>query len=142
MALDGIKTYIIGVILGIAVIMSGVFMIGSLSTSDTTLDSTGDIQQFNSTLALSQNITSGVNNIESGIRAPEKAGALGWIDAFFKTAFGGLSTIKNTMGFVGTAATESAGFFHIGGIIPILNVVLLVIVIIMAIAIYEAITRQ
>lgn len=144
MALDNIKTYIIGVILGIAIILSGVFMIGSLSASDTSLDTKGDIQQFNRTLALSQNITTGVNNIENQIDdvSSTESGALGWINALFVSAFNGLKTIKDSMSFVGVAAEESADVFGVSGIKPILAVVLLVITIIILIAIYEAITRQ
>lgn len=143
MALDNIKSYMIGVVLGIAIIMSGVFMIGKFSTSSTTtLDPTGDIAEFNRTLALSENITNSVNNLDSSLIEPEKAGTLGWIDGLFKSAFGGIKAVKNTMGFVGTATTDSARVFGIEEALPIIAVILLVITIIILIALYEAITRQ
>ncbi len=142
MALDGIKGYMVGVILGIAVIVSGIFMIGSYASSDPSLDSKSDIQQFNRTLALSQNITNSVNTMESSLATTEKSGVLGWINSLFVSAFNGLKTVKTSTAFVGVAAEESADVFGVTEVKPILAIVLLVITIIILIAIYEAITRQ
>lgn len=143
MALDNIKTYMVGIILGIVIIMSGVFMIGSLYSADTSLDAAGDIARFNDTLALSTEINSSVNSMTESINIDsEKVGALGWINALFGSAFEGLRTLKSTMSFVAVAGTESAGIFGITELNPIISVIMLVISIIILIAIYEAITRQ
>jgi hypothetical protein len=138
MGLQDIKGYMIGILLGIVVLTSGILMFGKLTTVDVTLDSNNDLGKFNKTLALSQNITTAVNALDV---PSEKAGVLGWIDTLVHTAFNGMKAIKGSMSFVGVAATESAGVFGLTEINPIIVLITLVVVIIIGIAIYEAIMR-
>ena len=141
MALDNLKAIMVGTVLGIAIILCGVFIIGKFYSSDTSLDSAGQIDEFNHTLALSQNITVAVQSMDNSISSNE-GGAFGWIDALFKSSFTGLRTVKTSMEFTGVAAKESAKIFGIEEAIPIIAVILLIVTIIILIAIYEAITRQ
>jgi uncharacterized Tic20 family protein len=141
MALDNLKNYIIGIILAIALILCGVFLVSSFSSNDSSIDTQGDIQQFNRTLALSQNITTSVDSMNEALDV-ENAGALGWIDAIFRSTFSGLKATKQSTEFVGVATKESAKFFGIERVLPIISVILLIVAIIILIAIYEAITRQ
>ena len=142
MALDSIKGYVIGVILGIAVILGGVFMIGSFITGDPSIDTSSEVQNFTSTLNKSYEVTTAVNQMDSELTAPEDTGALGWINVLFSSAFNGLKAIGSSMGFVTVAAEDSARMFGMGSLIPIISVVMLVVTVIILIGIYEAITRQ
>jgi hypothetical protein len=138
MGLNDIKGYMIGILLGIVVLTSGILMFGKLSATDVTLDSNNDLGKFNKTLALSQNITTAVEGLDV---TSEKPGVLGWIDTLVHTAFNSMKAIKGSMSFVGVAATESAGVFGLTEINPIIVLITLVVVIIIGIAIYEAVMR-
>ena len=140
--LENIKSYMIGIVVFIVIITSGVFIIGTFSVSDPTLDNHNDIGQFNNTLNKANEITLTVNSMDQSIKDVSEentGGLLGWLNVLVGTAFKGLKAIGSSLGFVSTAATESASFFGVPTFI--VTLCLLIITIIIVFAIWSAIMR-
>ena len=140
MALEDIKGYMIGVIIFIVVITGGVMMFSEFSAVDPTIDSGGQIGQFNRTLNKASNISQSVQGIEDSIeQAGTGRGPLGWLDAIVGSAYNGLKAIGNTMGFVKVAGEDEANIFNI----PTIFVTLLglIVTLIIGFAIWSAITK-
>lgn len=141
MGLDNIKGIMIGTVMFIIIITTGVFMLGSFRTDDSTLDSTNQIDKFNSTLDKTQEITSSVNDIKSSVDSvtQEKVGPLGWIEALVGSAYSSLKAIGGTLSFIGVAIEGTAGLFGIPSFILVL--LSLIIVILIGFAIWSAIFK-
>jgi hypothetical protein len=141
MGLENIQKIMIGVVMAIIIITSGVFMIGSFTASDSSIDSANQVGDFNATLDKSVEITTSVNNIQTSIDSvsEEKAGVLGWLNALIGSVFNGLKSIGDTLGFISIASTNAANLFGIPSFI--LPLLVLIIVIIIGFAIWAAIFK-
>ncbi len=140
MALDDLKGYMIGVVLFILVIASGTFMIGSFFNADNSLDPTGQVSTFNSSLNAASEMTTAVNSVDTSIRsAGNSTGALGWLDVLIGTTYNGLKAVGGTMEFVGKAGGEAADQFFIPGYV--IGIISLIATIIIIFAIWSAITK-
>jgi hypothetical protein len=141
MGLEKIEGIMIGAVMAIIIITSGIFMLTSFTGADTTLDSRDDIAFINATLDKSVEITDSTNRIKDSIETvtAEDTGVLGWINALIGSVFNGLKSVGSTLDFIGVAATNTASYL---GIPPfILPLLTLIIFIIVGFAIWSAITR-
>lgn len=141
MGLEAIKGYMIGIILMIVIVTSGVIVMTSFSSKDSSIDNTNQVGYFNSTLNKANNITNSVEELQGSVEdiTAEKVGVLGWINALVGSVFGGIKTLLITLGFMNTAATESANMFSIPP--SIVALLVLITVLIVLFALYEAIMR-
>jgi hypothetical protein len=140
MGLDDVKSYMIGVILFILVIASGVFILGSFYSEDSSIDMVGQVSQFNSSLNLASNMTTAAQGVSDSIeKAGNSSSPLGWLDVLVGSTFTGLKAISGTMSFMNVAAAQSSSMFGIPSFVyPLL---VLIILLIIAFAIWSAITR-
>ncbi len=140
--IDEIKAYMIGVILFICIMVGGIFVMGGFLSSNPSLDSSQDIERFNNTFELSNQITTSVNGISSNIQdaTTSDPGILGWINVFFNSAFRGLAAIGGTLNFMVVAAVEGSTMFGIPGFL--IGLLTLIITVIIGFAIWAAITRN
>jgi len=141
MALDDLKFLMIGIILSITVIVSGILIFTPFHQANTAQDPTDQFGNFSKALNRADNITSSVNGISSSISGvgSTNSGPLGWLDTLIGGTYRGLKAIGQTIGFVNDMGTESASIF---GIPPtIVALILLIIVVIVGFAIWAAITR-
>lgn len=141
MGLEAIKEYMIGIILMIVIVTSGVIVMTSFSSKDSSIDNTNQVGYFNSTLNKANNITNSVEELQGSVEdiTAEKVGVLGWINALVGSVFGGIKTLLITLGFMNTASTESANMFSIPP--SIVALLVLITVLIVLFALYEAIMR-
>lgn len=141
MGIGDIKGIFIGVILGIIVLTSGLFMIGTFSASDTNLDTT-QISTANSVLVNSTaGIYSSVKSLNSSMNklTNPNSGFFGVFDALISSVTGGLAAIGNTIGFMNVAAYQFALILHVPTFV--VGLLWLIIIIIIVFAIYSAIMR-
>lgn len=141
MGLDDIKSYMIGVIVFVAVISSGVFMFGEFKSLDTSLDSSNELGQFNQSLNKANNITTSVEGIQDSITSvnPDNAGVIGWLNVLVGSAYNGLQAIFGSIDFMSIVADESAEIFGIPTFI--ISLLLLIIILIIGFGIWAAIFR-
>jgi hypothetical protein len=141
MGLEGVQNYMIGVILFVVVITSGVFVIGNFYSSDVSIDSGNQIGQFNRSLSKASEVTTSVNELQSGIVNvnEEDAGVLGWLNSLVGSIFRGLKAIFGTLSFMNVAADETASLFGMPTFI--FPLILLIVTVIIGFAIYSAITK-
>lgn len=141
MGLEGVQNYIIGVILFVVVIASGVFVLGSFYSVDSSIDSVGQVSQFNESLNKASSVTASVGALDSSIQSvsSENVGILGWLNALVGSIFNGLKAIGGTLSFMNVAASESASMFGVPAFI--FPLVLLIVTVIIGFAIYSAITK-
>jgi hypothetical protein len=141
MGLDNIQNYMIGIILMIVIVTSGVLIMGDFTIIDTTLDDTNEIGTFSRTLNKSAEITESVGNIETSIDrvTTENTGVLGWLNALVGSVFNGLKAVGGTLSFMDVAAAETGEIFGIPS--EILGLIMLITIIIIGFAIYSAIMR-
>ena len=141
MGLDNIQNYMIGIVLMIVMVTSGVLFIGSFNEADTTLGGTTDITYFNQTLNKANEITGSVNEIKQSINdvSVSNTGALGWLNALIGSVFDGLRAIGGTLSFMDVAATESGELFGIPG--EIVGLLILISIILIGFGIYAAVMR-
>ena len=141
MGLDKLENYMIGVILFIVVVSGGAYTLTIFFNSDNTLDTTGEIDQFNASLNKAEDISESVEGIEQSIQSVTEvdAGVLGWINALVGSAFSGLKALGHTLGFMEVAAGELAGILGVPTfIVPLL---FLVVIVIIGFAIWSAVMR-
>jgi hypothetical protein len=131
----------IGIILMIVIVTSGVLIMGDFTIIDTTLDDTNEIGTFSRTLNKSAEITESVGNIETSIDrvTTENTGVLGWLNALVGSVFNGLKAVGGTLSFMDVAAAETGEIFGIPS--EILGLIMLITIIIIGFAIYSAIMR-
>ena len=143
MALDEVKGYLIGVIMFIVVITGGVIAFSSFTAYDSSIDSTNQIGAFNQTFNKAANITTSVTKIQQSVdRASTNGGGpLGWLNALVGSAYEGLTAISSSMRFVGIVADDTADFFNVPFILPLITLITLVITLIIAFGIWSAITK-
>jgi CHASE3 domain sensor protein len=141
MGLETIQNYIIGIVLFMLIIGGGVYMFGSFVTYDTSIDSNGSINNFNSKLNLASNITTTVNQMTDNVNSvsAEDTGVLGWINALIGSAYDGIKSIGQSIGFMGNAMAETGSMFGIPSFI--IALVSLIILILLVFAIWMAITK-
>lgn len=139
MALESMQNYIIGVILFVIVISGGVFILGNFYAVDNSIDASNRVGSFNNTLNKASEVTLAVEGIDSSIEQ-NNTSPLGWVDVVFGSAYNGLRAVKSSMGFMGVATKEAGGLF---GVPPFITVLLaLIFVVIIAFAIWSAVTRS
>ena len=142
MALDDLKGYVIGVLLFVVVIIGGVVMLGTWYNGDPTLDTTGDIAQFNQSFAKASDVTNSVDSIKSSMDVNENdAGflGLGWLNALLGSAFTGLKAIYGSLSFMDVVGTEAGALFGIPA--SIIALIICIAAIIIIFAIWSAITK-
>lgn len=141
MGLDDIKYYLIGIVIFMVVIGGGVYILGSFHNADNSIDSSGELSQFNDSLYKASNITKVINDLDASINSvtSEKVGALGWLNALLGSAFNGLKLIGQSVGFMKVVASEAGVILGIPSFI--ISLLVLITIIIIAFAIYTAITR-
>lgn len=138
MGLENIQNYMIGIVVMIVIVTSGVLILGDFTAIDSTLDNTNQVGQFNQTLAKADEITTSVTEIENSIKSVDK-GVLGWLDALVGSVFNGLQAVGNTLSFMDSAAHETGDIFGIPS--EIIGLIILITIIIIGFAIYSAIMR-
>jgi hypothetical protein len=141
MGLDTIQNYIIGIVLFMIIIGGGTYMFGTFVAVDGTIDTAGDVSRFESKLYLASNVTSAVNQMDTNIQSvtAEDTGVLGWLNALIGSAYDGLRAIGASIGFMGNAMGETANMFGIPSFI--MGLIGLIILIVLAFAIWGAITK-
>ena len=141
MGLENIKSYMIGIILMIVVVTSGVLVLTSFTSVDTTIDTTNQAQLFNKSMNKANEINSSVSNIKSSLNSvtANKVGALGWLNALIGSVFDGAKTLLNTLGFMDDVTTDSSSMLNIP--VTITALIILIFVIIVVFALWEAIMR-
>jgi len=139
MGLNDVRNYIIGALLFSIVIFSGVLMIGTFNTADSSLDSSL-LDPFNQSLSISDDVTTTVNTLENGIVNADlegNTGPLGWLNTLLGTAWNGLKAISQTLRFIGVAMTQAAEMFgvpeQISGLVVLIPVVIIIFALIVAI---------
>lgn len=139
MALNNIQNYMIGIVIMIVMVTSGVLVFGNFTAVDATLDTTNQIQNFTRTLNKSSEITTSVDSISDSISGvtSENTGALGWLNALVGSVFNGLKAVGGTLSFMDVAARESGQIFGVPQ--EIIGLLLLITIIIIGFAIYSAI---
>ena len=141
MGLENIKSYMIWIILMIVVVTSGVLVLTSFTSVDTTIDTTNQAQLFNKSMNKANEINSSVSNIKSSLNSvtANKVGALGWLNALIGSVFDGAKTLLNTLGFMDDVTTDSSSMLNIP--VTITALIILIFVIIVVFALWEAIMR-
>lgn len=141
MGLDSIQGIMIGAVMAIIIITTGIFMLGSFTAVDSNLDTADQIGNYSGTLDKSTEITDSVNQIKSSIDSvtEEKAGVLGWLNALIGSVFKGLKSVGNTLSFIGVASEETAT--NLGVPSFIMPLLVLIIFIIIGFAIWAAVMR-
>lgn len=141
MGLDTIQNYIIGIVLFMIIIGGGTYMFGQFVSVDSTIDTAGDVSRFENNLYLASNVTSAVNQMDSNVQAvtAEDTGVLGWLNALIGSAYEGLRAIGSSIGFMSSAMNEAANMFGIPSFI--MGLLGLIILIVLAFAIWIAITK-
>lgn len=143
MALDEVKGYLIGVIMFIVVITGGIIAFSSFTAYDSSIDATNQIGQFNTTFNKATEMTVAVDGIKTSVTeaGSSSSGPLGWLNALVGSAYNGLKALSGATSFVDVAATDSANFFNIPFILPLITLITLVITIIIGFGIWSAITK-
>lgn len=145
MGLGDVQNLLIGGIVFVLILSGGVIFVSSLySAFGGGIDSTNQISEFNRTLNKAEQVTSAANNIRSSIDSvnSNEAGVLGWINALFGSIYYTLKTTISSLSFIGTAIEESVSYFGYDIVTPLVTLVGLIVVIIIAFAIWSAVTRQ
>lgn len=131
MGLESIQKIMIGVVMAIIIITSGVFLLGSFTASDPSIDTANKVGNFSATLDKSVEIKDSVGRIETSINSvsEEKAGVLGWLNALVGSVFNGLKSVGNTLSFISVASTQAASIIGIPSfILPLLTLILFIII--------------
>lgn len=140
MGLDSLKYLMIAVVFFVVVITGGVLILGDFTAYDSTIDSSNQIDDFNSTLNKANEVTASVNEIENSVDSVASGvGILGWLNALISSAYNGLQALISSLGFVNVAANDSAKMLGIPQVL--VGLILLIIVIIIVFGIYSVITR-
>ena len=134
--LTSIQNYIIGIILGCIVLISGLTWVGA-AISQYSL-SGSEFGAFNASMGQLQNVSQVNSKLSSSLSTVgSNTGPLGWLDFLIGTAWLGLQSIGISLGFVGTAIMAFASMIGvppiIAGLIVSIPVVMIVFGIWMAI---------
>jgi hypothetical protein len=141
MGLETIQNYIIGIVLFMIIIGGGIYMFGQFLSVDSTIDSGGQVSDFESKLYLASNVTTAVDEMDASVQSvtAENVGPLGWLDALIKSAYNGMRAIGQSIGFMGNAIDEAGNIFGIPTFI--MSLLGLIIIIVLAFALWMAITK-
>jgi hypothetical protein len=142
MALDDLQNYIIGVILFVLVITSGVVMLGTFNNSDNTLDTAGEINAFNNSLNKASEVTLAVGSIQESIDSVgnETNDALGWLNVLVGSAYNGVRAVGGSMSFMTVAMADAARIFGIPSFV--VGLVSLIVVVIIVFAIWSIVVGR
>ena len=138
---ERISTYIIGVIFSMIVVVGGVYILGDVVKSGTTTLSAEDIQKFNTSFNMQNDVNKSVSEIQTQLlNADPEYGKLGGLTALANVAWAGLKSVFTSFAFV----TNMLGFITTYFGIPsfITGLLALVIVVIIAFSIYSAIFQR
>lgn len=139
MGLDNVKYLLIGIIVCIAVVTGGILTLNSFYNAQPSLDSVGDINQFNATMNKANEINQTVGSISSSINDVGDTGLLGWLNALVGSTFKGLKATGQSVSFLNVMVTDTSRSFGIPS--AIVTILLLIIPIILIFAIWSAITK-
>jgi len=142
MGLSNVQNIMVGLILFLIVIGSGVYMVGSfVSIHDSSLDPNGVIQRFNTTLYQANAMTNTVNSMQSNLvnTTADKTGILGWLNSLISTVFAGVTTLFTSLGFIAVALPIISQMLGIPTFIG--GLLFMILIIIIVYAIWQAVMR-
>ena len=140
MGLNDIRNYIIGTILFVIVVFAGVLTLGSFHGANPSLDSS-QLEYFNESLSLSENVTSAVQGIDDSIASSSSSpGPLGWLNGLLGSVWNGVKATRGTLSFVGVAVSEISDMFGVPRAIS--GLIMLIPVVIIAFAIWIVVVRS
>lgn len=132
------RGYIVGIVLFTLVIASGVAMIAEFTESDPSYGNPDDLQQFNSTFNVINDITDEVGTLESNIEnADTDFGTFGVLNSLINSGWQTIKLLVGGLGFMNTALYGLSTFFGIPAFI--IGLVTLLVSIVIVFALYSAI---
>lgn len=141
MGLEQLQSYIMGVVLSIIIITSGLMFLSEFRANDTTIDPTNSVNNFNRTLNKADEVTTAVDGMSGSIEdaSTTSTGVLGWLNALVGSIFDGLKALFSSFSFISVMATETGEALGVPTIF--ISLALLIITIIIVFAIWSAITK-
>jgi len=143
MALDDIKSLIIGAIFFVMIIIGGGLFLSSFAASDSTLDTTNRIGALNTQLNKSNDVINATAGIKSSIDIVGSGDvtSLNWFNALFGSIYYSLKASFSSIGFVSAIISDSVSYLGWDAVTPIIALFGLIIIIIIGFAMWSAVTK-
>ena len=137
------KHYIIGIIMFVFIIMSGISLLSALNDTDPTYIDNTKFTEFNDTFNKYNEITTKVDDLKSGIEDAEPGqdyGTLGVLSALISSGWNTLQLLFQSFGFMSDVFNGLSDVFGIPAWVPVL--IISIITVILVFAIYGAIFQR
>lgn len=137
------KHYIIGIIMFVFIIMSGISLLSALNDTDPTYIDNTKFTEFNDTFNKYNEITTKVDGLKSGIEDAEPGqdyGTLGVLSALISSGWNTLQLLFQSFGFMNDVFNGLSDVFGIPYWVPVL--IISIVTTILVFAIYGAIFQR
>ena len=128
------RHYIIGIIMFTFFIVGGVSMLSMMSSDGAMFAGDAQLQQFNNTFNIQQDISSSVTDLETSVTGADlDPGPFGMLNALISSSWTSLRLLFSSFGFMNSVFVGLSTVFGIPSWIPALIVLIVTVVIVFAI---------